>query len=55
MKLIVGMIFEYDTNSEKAQLEMYSIIEIYNINGNTIMIETNSDASVDNVIKSIRK
>ena len=34
---------------------MYSIIEIYNINGNTIKIETNSDVSVDNVIKSIRK
>ena len=55
MKLIVGVIFEYDTNSEKVQLEMYSIIEIYNINGNTIKIETNSDVSVDNVIKSIRK
>ena len=55
MKLIVGVIFEYDTNSKKVQLEMYSIIEIYNINDNTIIIETNSDASVDNVIKSLRK
>ena len=55
MKLIVGVIFEYDTNSKKVQLEMYSIIEIYNINDTTIIIETNSDASVDNVIKSLRK
>ena len=55
MKLILGVIFEYVTNSKKVQLEMYSIIEIYNINDNTIIIETNSDASVDNVIKSLRK
>ena len=48
MKLIFGVVFQYNNDDEKVDIEIF----IHSINDQTIMLETDSNVFVDDIIKS---